>query len=88
MASHTSGQSIIAVTPRILDLRSEFEAQLRAIARLEEQLARSRNGAGAASVELSDVLRRELAEMLHNNQNIRDLLLELATVTGVASAIG
>jgi hypothetical protein len=79
---------MMAVTPRVIDLRSELEAQLRAIARLEEQLARTRPGAGVANVELSDVLRRELAEMLNNNRNIRDVLLELATLTGVAAAIG
>ena len=79
---------MMAVTPRVIDLRSELEAQLRAIARLEEQLARSRRGDGPSTADLSDVLRRELAEMLLNNRNIRDVLLELASVTGVAAAIG
>ena len=78
----------MAVTPRVVDLRSELEAQLRAIARLEEQLARRYNSAGTANAELSEVLRRELAEMLQNNQNIRDVLFELATVAGVATEAG
>jgi hypothetical protein len=68
-----------AVVPRIIDLRSEFEAQLRAVARIEAQIAKG--VAGRAGPDLADVLQRELAKMLENNHNIRDVLTELASAT-------
>lgn len=73
-------RDLVAVATHVLDLRSEFEAQLRAIARLEAQLAKSSSRKDPANQELSDVLRRELHEMLNKNKNIRDVLCELATV--------
>jgi len=77
---------LVAVATHVLDLRSEFEAQLRAVARLEAQLAKGSGRRDTATQELSDVLVRELREMLKNNQNIRDVLCELATVAGEATA--
>jgi hypothetical protein len=69
------------IAARALDLRAEFEAQLRAVARLEEQLHRSRTGQDDHARHLETVLRHELAEMLHNNTNIRDVLKQLETDT-------
>lgn len=53
-------RDLVAVATHVLDLRSEFEAQLRAIARIEAQLAKDSSRRGIADHELSDVLRREL----------------------------
>jgi CRISPR/Cas system CSM-associated protein Csm2 small subunit len=55
-------------------------------AALEAQLAKSSGRRDTATQELSDVLMRELREMLTNNQNIRNVLRELATVAGAALA--
>lgn len=77
-------RDLVAVATHVLDLRSEFEAQLRAIARIEAQLATTCSRRGTPNQELSHVLRRELVEMLDNNKNIRDVLCQLATVVGVA----
>jgi hypothetical protein len=79
-------RDLVAIATHVLDLRSEFEAQLRAVARLEAQLTKSSGRRDAASQELADVLLRELREMLKNNQNIRDVLWDLATVAGAAPA--
>ena len=65
------------VAPRVVDLRAEFEAQLRAVARLEEQLTKTLAGKDPGHRELLTIVLRELAEMLHNNKNIRDVLVEL-----------
>ena len=69
------------IAARTLDLRAEFEAQLRAVARLEEQLHRSRTRPDDHGLQLETVLRHELAEMLHNNANIRDVLTQLEAET-------
>jgi two-component sensor histidine kinase len=70
-------QTIVAL--RVVDLRSEFEAQLRAVARLEEELRKAKNANGADGRALVDVIRRELTEMLTNNADIRNVLNELAS---------
>jgi hypothetical protein len=72
------------VAARTLDLRAEFEAQLRAVVRLEEQLLKSRAGYDAGGHRLAAVLRRELTEMLKNNTNIRDVLTQLEMDVGQA----
>lgn len=66
------------VALRVTDLRSEFEAQLRAISRLEEQLQRSKEGKNQYGPNLATAVRRELKEMLANNANIRTVLNELS----------
>jgi hypothetical protein len=66
---------------RVMDLRSGFEAQLRAVTRLEEQL---RKASGGNAHDLAKAVRRELAEMLANNASIRNVLTELATDIGTA----
>jgi hypothetical protein len=70
---------INTVATHIVDLRAEFEAQLRAVGRVEAELAKSVAGRDPANQGLADVLQRELAEMRVNNNNIRDVLNELAT---------
>jgi len=69
--------TIIAL--RVMDLRGEFEAQLRSVARLEEQLRKANGVHPHAGVDLANTVRRELTEMLGNNANIRNVLNELAT---------
>jgi hypothetical protein len=69
---------VTTVAPRVVDLRAEFEAQLRAVARLEHQLTRTVAGKDQDSRELTEAVRREAAEMLTNNKSIRDVLTELA----------
>ena len=66
------------MVPRVLDLRAEFEAQLRAVARVEQQLKKTLAGSDPTNRTLAEVLRRELAEMFANNTNIRDVLVALA----------
>jgi hypothetical protein len=75
------------VAPRVVDLRAEFEAQLRAVARLEEQLTKTLAGRDRVDRELAEVIRRELAEMANNNKQIRDVLSEIAAAAGAASPI-
>ena len=65
------------VAARVVDLRSEFEAQLRAAARLEAHLQESDRGDHASMRTLEDAVRRELSGMLTNNTNIRTVLKEL-----------
>jgi hypothetical protein len=84
MEKLTSRDLMTVVAPRVLDLRAEFEAQLRAVARVEEQLRRSRGGNDPTNRHLAEVLRRELAEMFANNTNIRDVLVALAVDNGTA----
>ena len=74
------------VAARVLDLRAEFEAQLRAVARLEDQLQKSGSATDARWPNLEEVLRRELAEMLRNNSNIRAVLTDLASDVGTPVA--
>lgn len=64
------------VAPRVVDLRAEFEAQLRAVTHIEEQLAKTLAGKDPTQRDLRTVVTRELAEMLRNNTNIRDVLAD------------
>ena len=79
----TANKEIIAA--RTLDLRAEFEAQLRAVVRIEEQLHKSRAGRDKDDRSLETVLRRELAEMQNNNLNIRDLLNQISAEVPVST---
>src|SRR5688572_27221654 len=72
------------VVPRLLDLRAEFEAQLRAVARVEEQVRKTTAGNHPPNADLAQVLGRELAEMFANNANIREVLVALAVDNGTA----
>lgn len=74
------------VAARTIDLRAEFEAQLRAVARLEAQLRKSRTAQDEGGRDLEAVLRSELAEMLRNNSNIRDVLEQLEADTHPTAA--
>jgi hypothetical protein len=62
---------------RIVDLRAEFEAQLRAIVRVEEQLQNPANSDGGKRM-LENVVRRELAQMVDNNGSVRAILNDLS----------
>ena len=68
--------SMIAL--RIMDLRAEFEAQLRAIAHVEEQLRKTDYSKPEHQRKLAEVVRHEVAQMTGNNINIRHVLSELA----------
>ena len=87
MNNETPRNVITEVAPRVLDLRSEFEAQLCAIGRIEHQLTRTVAGRDPGSRELTEAVRRELSGMLRNNKNINDVLTELAAAldTSIAS---
>lgn len=65
------------VAPSVVDLRSEFEAQLRAVTHLEEQLVKTLGGKDPTKRDLVAALRCELAEMIRNNKNIGDVLVAL-----------
>ena len=77
--------SLTLLATRTIDLRSEFEAQLRAVVRLEEQLRKSREGRDANGRNLKAVLSRVLAEMLANNINIREVLTQIEAETGTTT---
>jgi arginine deiminase len=78
MATDVRAELIRVVTARVLDLRAELEAQLRAVVRLEDDLRKAANRKGEDDHRFEDAVRRASAEMLTNNQNIRDVLTELA----------
>jgi hypothetical protein len=75
----TDSTGIVAL--RALDLRSEFEAQARALTRLEEQIRKTSSGQDKGGRDLKRVLRHELTEMLQNDRNIRDVLAQLEAET-------
>jgi hypothetical protein len=58
---------------RVLNLRSEFEAQLRAVARLEEQFRKTDGANDERWRRLDQLPRRELTEKLANNANVRSV---------------
>ena len=66
------------IAARVLDLRAEFEAQLRAVAHIEEALRRADTGTDDRWRRLDDTLQRQLSEMLGNNSNIRTVLNDLS----------
>jgi hypothetical protein len=61
--------SATIVALRVVDLRAEFEAQSRAVMRLEEQPRKANSGIADASRNRATAVRRELAEMLTNNEH-------------------
>ena len=63
---------------RVIDLRSELEAQLRAVSRLEALLQKSDTRRLTAG-ELATTIDRELAQMLQNNASIRIVLIDLVS---------
>ena len=77
--------SLTLLATRTIDLRSEFEAQLRAVVRLEEQLRKSREGRDANGRNLKAVLSRVLAEILANNINIREVLTQIESEAGATT---
>jgi hypothetical protein len=66
-----------AIATRALDLRAEFEAQLRAVQRLENALRRA-HGRDDARTRLDETLEQALTEMLENNRNIRTVLDDIS----------
>lgn len=70
------------VGARVLDLRAEFEAQLRAVGRVEDQLRRLNIVKDDRSHRLAEALQHDLTEMLTNNQNIRAVLDDLIKDVG------
>ena len=76
------------IVAAVLDLRAEFEAQLRAVVRVEQQLTGSLAGRDPSHQQLADVLRRELTAMLTNNKNIHDVLVELSTAAETPDCAG
>jgi hypothetical protein len=66
-----------AMAARVTDLRAEFEAQLRAVSRIEQHLQKTHTVTDESWGALDDALRRSLGEMRVNNANIRDVLQEL-----------
>jgi hypothetical protein len=77
---------VAAIAPRVSDLRSEFEAQLRAVGRLEQQLQKTLANGDPDGRGLAESLRRGLRDMLDNNLNVRSVLIELATETGMQTS--
>ena len=83
MTSETPNDLTPVVATRVIDLRAEFEAQLRAVSRLEQELTKAVAGKDPQSRDLAGAVRRELSEILRNNKNIRAVAVELAADVGV-----
>ena len=75
------------VALRVMDLRAEFEAQLRAVGHVEEQLRKTDLSKPEHQRKLIEVVRRELAAMTGNNINIRSVLSELASEIAHSDAV-
>jgi hypothetical protein len=73
-----------SVVARLMDLRAEFEAQLRAVARIEERLQHNPRLTDDNWLALEEVLQRALTEMRANNASIRGVLDELVADAGTA----
>jgi hypothetical protein len=73
-----------SVVARLVDLRAEFEAQLRAVARIEERLQQNPRLTDANWLALEEVLQRALTEMVANNASIRGVLDEVVADAGAA----
>jgi hypothetical protein len=78
MLSMQRADLLRVIAARVLDLRAEFEAQLRAVAHIEEALRRADTGNDDRWRRLDDTLQRRLSEMLGNNSNIRTVLNDLS----------
>ena len=65
-------------TLRVIDLRSELEAQLRAVLRLEELLRERSAKKNLGGLALRKAIGREVTDMLENNASIRTILTDLA----------
>jgi hypothetical protein len=77
----TAPQDLLRViAARTVDLRAEFEAQLRAVGRVEEQLQRIESPKEDSARRLGEALQREVTQMLLNNRNIRTVLKDLEIV--------
>jgi hypothetical protein len=86
MRTGSRADLVRVVAARVVDLRAEFEAQLRAVGRVEEQLRKVDPARDESASRLSDVLQRELREMLTNNRNIRTVLNDLVKDVGNGTA--
>jgi hypothetical protein len=64
------------LTPRIDDLRAQFEAQLRSLDRFEDCLRRLASSIAPSADDAA--LQREVTEMLSNNAHIREVLMEIS----------
>ena len=82
MPEETRADLLRMVGARVLDLRAEFEAQLRAVGRVEDQLRRLDTTRDDRSHRLDDALHRDLTEMLTSNRNIRTVLDDLIKDVG------
>jgi len=71
-----------SMVARLVDLRAEFEAQLRAVARIEERLHQNPRLTDANWLALEEVLQRAVTEMVVNNASIRGVLDELVADAG------
>ena len=80
-AAHDDLLTVVAT--RAIDLRAEFEAQLRAVSRLEQELTKAIAAKDPENSDLAVTVRRELLDILRNNKNVHTVVLELAADVGV-----
>jgi hypothetical protein len=78
-ANQASNEAVAVLSARVVDLRSELEAQLRSVVRIEQHLRKARDGGPAPRRQLLDALRSEFAGMLANNGSIKTVLKQLIT---------
>ena len=86
MPNRTRADLLRVVAARVLDLRAEFEAQLRAVGRVEEQMRRLNTATDNRLDRWDEVLQRDLTAMLTNNRNIRTVLDDLIKDVGMPIA--
>ena len=86
MRARSSSELLPVVAARVVDLRAEFEAQLRAVARVEQLIRKVDIANDERARPLRDMLQRDLKEMLGNNRNIRIVLEELVNDLGNGTA--
>jgi hypothetical protein len=79
MPSVPRADLVRVIAARVLDLRAEFEAQIRAVSHIEDALRRAEGGDDERWRRVDDILQRELAAMLANNRNIRTVLNDLSS---------
>jgi hypothetical protein len=77
LSNQIVAERVRTLAARVVDLRSEFEAQLRALARVEGLLEKPRARDDQWARAMMEALRQELTGMCTSNKNIRGVLEEL-----------
>jgi hypothetical protein len=72
---------LMAIAACTIDLCAEFEVQLRAVVRLQEQLRKALNGEDLDGSNLDAAVQRAVEEMLTSNASIGDILKHIESAS-------